>query len=418
MKHLLFSVVLFSLVVAFTTNAATGQENWPAWRGAQADGVASGANYPVKWSTDQNVVWKYKLPGLGASTPAIWGDLIFLTGESSGNNSVLCLNRAGEKQWETKLGKETPARNRKASGANSSPTTDGTHVFVYFKSGQLAALDFDGKLVWEKNLQDEYGEDTLWWDLGTSPVLTAQHVVVACMQTGGSYLAAFEKLSGKEAWKVERTVDAPGESAQSYTTPLVLGDGAKETIVILGADHVTAHSAENGQQLWMVGGLNPDRRGNWRSIASPVYADGMVIAPYARGRSLTAIRVGGSGDVTDSHVVWATDGPAADVPTPAVHDGRLYVTTDRGRVAVIDVTDGSVVAEEQLPGRVTLSASPVLAGDHIYVTSEAGTVYVLKAQDLELVSENKLEDFAVATPIFSGGRAYVRTDAYLWCFAE
>ncbi|MEZ6063996.1 MAG: PQQ-binding-like beta-propeller repeat protein [Planctomycetaceae bacterium] len=414
-------IVCTSVAILFVTSAVSdAAENWPQWRGPAANGVAPGAGYPIKWSAAENVLWKYKLPGLGASTPVIWGNDIFLTCENQGKNSVLCLDRSGKERWSVSLGQEVPAKNRKASGSNPSAVTDGENVFVYFKSGELACLSADGKIVWQKNLQQMYGADTLWWDLGTSPVLTKKDVVVACMQSSGSYLAAFDKASGEPDWKQDRNLDAPGESEQSYTTPLVIDAAGGQTIVVLGADHVTGHNAATGKQLWIVGGLNPDRRQNWRSISSPVFSDGLVVAPYARGESLTAIRLGGEGNVTKSHVAWSTGGPAADVPTPVASDGKLYVCTDHGTVAMIDIASGNVLDEQEVQGRrVTVSASPVLAGGHLYVTDEGGTTSVYRAGDkLELVAENALDDFAVATPVFADGRAYIRTDGFLWCIGE
>jgi hypothetical protein len=222
------------------------------------------------------------------------------------------------------VGREARAgKHKKATGANSSPVTDGECVWVYFKSGELACLDLaTGAERWRVNLQERFGEDTLWWDLGTSPVLTAKAVVVAVMQTGPSYLAAFDRVTGELRWKHDRDVPAPEEAAQSYSTPLVTaGDSTRgepaELLVVLGADHVTAHDAANGTELWRVGGLNPEANGFFRSIASPVLAGDLVIAPYARGGTITAIRRGGSGDVTGSHLAWVRRDIGADVPTPA-----------------------------------------------------------------------------------------------------
>ncbi|MDP7014555.1 MAG: PQQ-binding-like beta-propeller repeat protein [Pirellulaceae bacterium] len=406
-------------LVLSVTSAGEAKENWPQWRGPAMNGVAVGKGYPVKWSAEENVVWKYKLPGIGASTPAVWDDKIVLTGESGGMNSVLCLNRAGKKLWETKLDKERPAKNRGASGSNPSPTTDGKHIFAYYKSGTLTCLDMAGESVWQKNIQKEYGADTLWWDLGTSPVLTKKHVVVAVMQTGGSYLAAFDKATGEVAWKQARELNAPGESAQSYTTPLVISNGDKELLIVLGADHVTAHDAATGKQIWVAGDLNPSGARNWRSISSPVISDGFVIAPYARGRSLTAIRLGGKGDVTKSHVVWE-EGPSADVPTPVAAHGKVFVCTDRGSVMVKDIKTGKALAQIEIPrSRQSIWSSPILADGHLYVTNQNGTTYVLKVgSKLELVSENKLEDYTIATPVFVDGRIYIRTDQHLHCIGK
>ena len=158
----------------------------------------------------------------------------------------MCLDRDGNQRWTTDVGTERSGKHKKATGSNSSPATDGRHVFVYFKSGDLAALDFDGQVRWEKNLQSLYGADTLWWDLGTSPVLTRDFVVVACVQSGPSYIIAFHKDSGELAWKVSRQFDAPREANQSYTTPCLASFGGREILVVLGADHVTGHEVLSG----------------------------------------------------------------------------------------------------------------------------------------------------------------------------
>jgi outer membrane protein assembly factor BamB len=413
------TLLLAALLVPAAAMPSAAETNWPNWRGPQSSGAAGGSGYPVKWSPEENVVWKCELPGVGASTPAIWQDKIFITGENGGMNNVLCLDRSGKQQWEVKLDRSRPPKNRGASGSNPSPATDGKYVFAYYKSGMLACLDMAGEVVWKKNLQQLYGEDTLWWDLGTSPVLTKDLVVVACMQSGNSYLVGFEKATGKIAWKHDRNLDAPGESAQSYTTPVVISRGEKEVILVLGADHVTAHDASTGEQIWVAGGLNPSRQGNWRSISSPVVSDDLLFAPYGRGRTLTAIRLGGEGDVTKSHVVWE-DGPSADVPTPAAAKGKVYVCTDRGEVIVMDAESGKHLAELTLPrSRAKFWSSPILADGHLYATNQDGTTYVLKVDPmLELIAENKLAEYTVATPVFLDGRIYIRTDGHLYCIGK
>ena len=223
------------LIAALASPLLAG--DWPNWRGPGYNGVASGTGYPTEWSATKNVAWKVQLPGKGSSTPVVWGQHIFLTSGSGadGKNTLLAFNRDGKELWRVLIGSERAGKNKKASGSNPSCVTDGEHVFTYFKSGDLACVDFKGKIVWQTNLQAKYGEDTLWWDLGTSPVLTKAHCVVTVMQTGPSYLAAFEKATGKVAWKEDRNLGAPEEAAQSYSTPVVLNDKGKETLVVLGA---------------------------------------------------------------------------------------------------------------------------------------------------------------------------------------
>lgn len=400
---------------------ARAVDHWPTWRGPQQNGVAPGKGYPTTWSKTENVVWKTALPGKGSSTPVIWGDRIFLTCGVGGDNVALALDRSGKKLWQTAVGKERPGKHKKATGSNPSAVTDGKHLFVYFKSGDLACLDFDGKLVWQQNLQTAYGEDTLWWDLGTSPVLTENAVVVAVMQTGPSFLVAYDKETGKPVWKQDRNLNAPSEAAQSYSTPVVLRDADRELLVVLGADHVTGHDAKTGGELWRVGGLNPTGHQYFRSIASAVVENGVVIAPYARGATLTGVKLGGQGDVTKSHVAWTIDGLGADVPTPAAHGGRVFVCTDKGDLAVLDAATGKKLATGQLErNRNAYSASPIVADDRLYLVREDGKTFVVSTDgQFKVLAANELDgEFMVATPVFADGRIYLRTLENLYCVGK
>jgi outer membrane protein assembly factor BamB len=415
-----------AVIPAVAIAATALADNWPNWRGPALDGAASGSGYVSEWGPEQHVLWKVPLPGLGASTPAVWGDRLVVTCTIDDKDAVLCLDRAGKELWRTTLGAARPGKHKKATGANSSPVTDGERVWVYFKSGELACLDLaTGRERWRTNLQQRFGEDTLWWDLGTSPVLTAKAVVVAVMQTGPSYLAAFDRATGELLWKHDRDVPAPSEAAQSYSTPLVTpGDPARgepaEVMFVLGADHVTAHDAATGGELWRVGGLNPEANGFFRSIASPVLAGDLVIAPYARGGTITAIRRGGSGDVTQSHVAWVRKDIGADVPTPAVKDGRIVVCTDKGIVEGLDAATGKTAWRKELPkNRNAYSASPVIVDGRVVVVREDGAASVLAwpAADGEVavLGGGSVEEMTVATPVCVDGRMFLRTHDSLWC---
>jgi outer membrane protein assembly factor BamB len=397
-------------------------DNWPEWRGPSGNGVAPEGDYPTEWSATKNIRWRFELPGPGASTPIVWEDRIYLTCAVDGENAVLCLDREGKPHWQTLVGKERAGKNKKATGSNPSIATDGQRLYAYFKSGDLACLDPDGKIVWRHNLQDDYGEDTLWWDLGTSPVLTKDLVVVAVMHTGPSYLVAYEKATGKLAWKHDRNLGAPVEAAHSYSTPVLVKDGDRELLVVLGADHVTAHDAVTGKELWRVGGLNPGQNRNWRSIASPAVAEGIVVAPYARGNSLTAIRLGGDGDVTKTHILWSRDDLGADVPTPVAIDGKVYLSRDRGEVACLDLMSGKTLWTGNLPRhRTAYSSSPILAGGKLYLTREDGTCFVLaQGDEFKLLATNTLADGdqTVATPVFVDGQILLRTRQNLYCIGE
>lgn len=396
-------------------------DDWPTWRGPQADGVVSGGEFPLHWSEDENIVWKIPAPGWGTSTPIIHDGAVYLSAaETDGDNQLLRIDSAGQEVWTVELGQAVAGKNRKAGGANPSPVTDGELIWAYFKSGDIGCVTTDGSLVWHRNLQDDYGADQLNWDLGTSPVLTSTGVVIAVMHQGPSYLVTLDRRTGEEVWRTPRDLGAPAESRDSYSTPVVVNHGGREQLVVLGADFVTAYDAADGAELWRVGGLNPSQRRNFRSIASPAVNDGLVFAPYARGDSLTSIRMGGRGDVTSSHVVWSVDDNSADVPTPVAVDDRLYVCSDRGVITCFEAATGTIVWSETLPrNRHNYSASPVIVNDRLYATREDGTTFVLKLGDSpELIAENALREYTYATPAFADGHIYLRTSDWLFCIGE
>jgi len=411
------------LILAVITLSAHGADadNWPAWRGPAFNGVSDAKGFLTKWSQSENVAWKVPLSGGSGSTPIVWGDNIFVTSVKEGKNLLICLDHSGKTRWEQTVGDERKGKHRrKGSGSHPSPTVDGQHVYVYYRSGDLTCLDFAGKIIWQKNLHAMYGADTLWWDLGTSPVLTKDLVVVAALHDKPSYLVAFEKLTGEVAWKHDRNMDAPREANHSYTTPLVMTQNGREIIYVLGADHVTAHEAGTGAEIWRVSGLNPGRQQFFRSIASPVVSEGILVAPYARGQTLTAIRLGGKGDVTDTHIAWTKNGLSADIPTPAATNGKLYLATDRGKVACLDILTGEELWSDKVTSRsVTISSSPVVVDGKIYVTIEAGTTYVLEQTDqFKLLVVNKIGEFTLATPVFTRNRILIRTYENLYCIGK
>jgi len=417
------SLTLLSLLLV-TSVVMAG--DWPTWRGPHGNGTADGVGYPTEWSAEKNIVWKFELHGRGASTPAVAGEHIFVTTTVDGQNTVVCIGMDGKQRWLKTLGKSVDGKPGKdGTGANPSIATDGKLVFAYFKSGDLGCFSVDGDLKWHKNLQKEYGEDTLWWDLGTSPVLTKNAVVIACVQTGPSYVAAFSKTDGSVFWKHDRNLDAPEEAAQSYATPIVVEETGREIIVVLGADHVTAHNADDGSEIWRVGGLNPTSDHYFRSIASAAVSDGMVIAPYARGKSLTAIKMDGKGDVTKSHIAWFNEATSADVPTPAIAYGRVYICRDggdaRGTIDCLDLLTGKSIWSGQLPkNRHTYRSSPIVADGKLYIARQDGTVFVLDAMGAEfkLLAENSIaEEHTVATPVCVDGRIILRTDGHVYLIA-
>lgn len=408
-------ILVLSLLGAAHCVAA---ENWPAWRGAASDGVATAGEYPQRFSSDENVVWKVPLPGRGCSTPVVWGNQIFVTCGINGHDGVVCYDFLGEELWRQQFGVERSGRNRAGSGSNPSPVTDGEHLVVYYKSGTVAGLTLDGSINWQGNLQEKYGEDKMWWDLGTSPVLAAGNAVIHVMNAGPCYIVALDLETGDVAWKQDRTYDTAVESDQGYTTPSVYRHGDQEVIVAAGSDHVTGHDARTGELLWECSGLNPSKNRAWRMIASPVLADDMVIVPYGRGGWLAAVRLEGSGDVTDSHIVWNKSMDSPEVPTPVVAGGKIILLSMRGHVSCHDVTNGEQLWWADLPrNRNRYFASPVLAGNTLYCAREDGMVFTCEINvGLTVVAENDLGEQLIASPVPIRGQLLVRGSENLYLF--
>ena len=407
--------------------AAASAEDWREWRGPGARGAAEGAKPPEDFGPGKNERWRVRLPGRGCSTPMVWDGLIVVTAAIDGKDGVMAFDEGGKEVWRRTLGEVRAFRHQAAgSGCNPSPLTDGERIYVHFKSGELAALDRDGGVAWQRNLHEEYVPDGLKWDLGTSPVLAGGNLVVSMFHLKGpSFLLAFNPESGKEVWKVSRDFDAPEASSDSYTTPLVCEVDGVETIVCWGADHVTGHDAKTGREIWKHGNLNPDQRGNWRAVASAVELDGIAFVPFGRGNNVAGVKLGGSGDTTGSNRLWTRNDRGSDSATPLAANGRFFLLQDngknRGTVSCVIPESGEVEWETRLPKGVAIYfASPLVAGDRFIAARSDGMVFHgrLSKDGLHAVKEVPLEESIVASPVAVGERLYIRTHDSLWCFGE
>ena len=189
---------------------------------------------------------------------------------SDGEDAVLALDASGRQLWLTRLGPESPAKHRTlGSSCNASPVTDGKAVFVYFRSGHLAAVELDGAVRWKLNLAERFGADQLFWDQGSSPVLSGPNLILARMHQGESWIAAFDKKTGELRWQQPRNYKVPNENDNGYTTPVLFNEQGRQSILLWGADHATAYNAADGRLLWSAGGFNPEGTAYWPAIASP-----------------------------------------------------------------------------------------------------------------------------------------------------
>jgi outer membrane protein assembly factor BamB len=404
---------------------------WSQWRGGSQQGIAPEGEYPVQWSESAST--KCEVPGSGASTPVVVGDRAFLTSGIDGKNHLLGIEIDSlEIAFQTSLGEDRGNKHRKGSGSNPSPVTDGEHVVAYFRSGDLACCDLEGKSLWHINLQERFGEDTLWWDLGSSPMIIDNLVVVAVMQTGPSYIVAFDIESGEMVWKDDRMLPAPEEAAQSYSTPLATEVNGKPVVAVLGADHLTLTDAKTGKRLGTLGGFNPDQEKFFRSIASPVVTGNIIVCPYSRGATLTGVDMvklvaaGEDADAAKEAILWMRDDVGSDVPTPAARDGVVYVMSDgkrdRGTLYALSAETGKTLWETSLARtRASYSSSPLIVGDRLYITDESGATSVVEHIGADakpvLLHTNEVDDdeqFTVASPVPFRGGLLLRTKRHLY----
>jgi len=422
---LLLFLVAAMMLLSVQTTIASDNGNWPNWRGPDNNGSITSGNYPVKWDPE-TVLWKIEIPGKGFSTPVVWNKKIYLTTGTEGLDTVLSFDWSGKQLWQKQLGSEIAGKHQNGSGSNPSATTDGSAVFVFFKSGNFAALEFDGSVRWKTNLFERYGKDNRFWDFGTSPVLTKKDVVIAEMHDGESWLAAFDKVTGKVSWKIPRNFKTPVEGSQGYSTPIVFSHKGMETLLVWGGHHLTAHDASDGKTIWSCGNFNPEGTRFWPTVASPVISGTGTVAVVPCGRAdrrqprLHGIKLGGSGDVTETHRLWKREDTGTFIPTPGEYNGRVYVIRDRGEVDCINPLTGENIWSGVFPkGKGSFYSSPLIAGGHLYAAREDGIIFVTRLKDkFEIISEIDMKDRIIASPIAISGRILIRTQHHLFCIGN
>lgn len=452
--------LVIAAAVAFAINTGTANaggapavENWPQWRGPNLDGTSGETGLPTTWSDTENVAWTLELSSWTGATPIIWDDTIFLTVSrvQRGGGGGFGRRRRGRGLAPAQPGAQPPApteelnvelwrvdrrdgsviwktflsdgdhQERKQNMSSPSPVTDGEHVWVMTGTGWLRAFDFDGNEIWARNISNDYWKFGLNWGFASSPLLHEDALYVQVlhgMKTDDpSYVLRIDKATGETVWMVERPTDAIVESPDSYTTPALLQYDGNTEIVISGGDVVTGHDIETGEELWRADGLNPRNNRNYRIIASPVVIGDTIIAP-TRVRPMLALKAGGRGDVTTSHLLWSF-GSGPDVPTPVSDGELLYVVGDNGVVHCLELATGEVVYTNQRIDPGTYSASPILAEGKIYIISEDGVTTVYRAgREFEILATNSLPGYTLSTPAVSHGHFYVRAGDRLYAIAE
>jgi outer membrane protein assembly factor BamB len=326
----------------------------------------------------------------------------------------------GTVRWKRPMGGGN-RRMMKQQMSSPSPVTDGRAVWIMTGTGVLKAFDFEGKELWNRNIQQEYGRFGLQWGYASSPLLHEDSLYVQVLHgmhtDDPSYLLRIDKATGKTIWRVDRATKARFESPDAYTTPALLKYGAATEIVITGGDVVTATIRRAARKYGAPTDSIPATDGSYRIVASPVIHGDMIFAP-SRERPLLALKPGGKGNVTGTHVLWEfNNGP--DVPTPVSDGTYLYSINDRGIMYCLDAKTGKTVYGPQRLRNATYSGSAVLADGKIYITDEDGVTTVVQAgPKFAVLAENDLGDYTLSSPAVSEGQIFVRTASFLYAIGQ
>lgn len=422
-------------------------QNWPGFRGANGSGVSSG-KAPTHWNTEEgtNVAWKTPIPGLGHSSPIVWGDRVYVTTAvaldpkadqtPSASDQMIFANdlvkhswrlyaldrRSGKIVWQASAGESAPRGRRvlKSSYANPTPVTDGQSIVAAFADGTLACFDRDGKLRWRR----EFGvpsfanADQGLNDITSSPILYKNLVIHLHDHKPESYVAAYDLQNGKEVWKVAR------EDDNTFSTPAVVSAGGKAVLVTNSWRWVRGHDPLTGQELWRMRA----RKGAWDRGPVPLQAGNLiVVAGGGPDQSIYAIRPTATGELgnaadqpLDSHIAWTTAPGSPYIPTPVVVGNRLYSLTDKGILSVFDTRDGRRIYQQRVaPEASAFCASPVATGSRLYLASEDGDIFVVGTGDnFELLATNPMGEITFATPAVAGDMLIVRTASHVYGIAE
>ena len=402
-------VVLLLSLFSSVHGIGGAETNWPRWRGPREDGHSTATDLPVTWSA-ANVVWKTELPGIGQSSPIIWGERIFLTAEKGkgAERIVFCVDRtSGKVLWERTAWKGAPEPSHVMNGwASASCVTDGEVVVAFFGRGGIHAYSVDGKPLWSKDL----GRFESPWGTAACPVMVDDLVIQNCDSDENAYLIALEKRTGAERWRTKR------RDHRGWSTPILITAGGRRELVLNGHEGVQAYDPASGRELWFCKSFN----GRGEPTVTPA-GDVLCVVNGLAG-DVYAVRPGGSGDVTETHMAWHTprkDG--RDCPSPIVVGDYVIVCSMTGIATCYSAKDGHIYWRERLEGKY--AGSPIAANGRVYILNEAGKTTVIKpGPKLEVVAENELpagtDEIFRATPTPAEGRMFIRSTRVLYCVGK
>jgi outer membrane protein assembly factor BamB len=433
----------FAAVLVLGAAASLAANDWPHWRGPAGTGVAASSPLPSTWSATQNLAWQTPLAGAGVASPIVHGNRVFVSSQigdgrrrdgrhptltqgadpsTAGEATLSRRSRAdvgfiveafdrssGKRLWIHELAAEgeLPAVHDKHNLSSASPVTDGERVYAWYGTGQLVALDMAGKPAWTKNLAKEYGAFDIQWGHASSPALFQDSLILLCYHPGRPYLLALDKRTGAVKWKVDKTA-----GVESYSSPIVVQGPSGPELIVNSSVGVESFDPNTGKSLWTYPEVNRF------PIPVAMVDNGMLFLSRGyRSSPFMAIRLGGRGDVTNTHVAWRVPTGGPYVSSLVHYQGVIYMSTDNGIVSAFDASNGERLFQERVGG--TFSASPIAGDGKVYFVSEGGETIVIKAgRRFEVISRNKLDGHFVASPAAAAGRVFLRADDRLFAVGK
>lgn len=377
--------------------------DWPQFRGPDGEGHSAETNLPLTWSETEHVAWKAELPGLGWSSPSIVGKQIWLTTATDEGHSlrVLCVDRdSGKVLHDVEVfHKDEPGNiHKKNSYASPTPLIEGDRVYLHYGMLGTACVSTSREILWTTVLKYNHRHGP-----AGSPVLFGDLLILNCDGTDVQYVVALDKLTGKEVWRTDR------EGKMAYATPLIVAVDGKPQLISPGGEWVQAYDPATGKEIWRV-----RYPGGYSVVPRPVVGHGLTfVSSSYDSATLYAIRLGGEGDVTDSHVAWKLSKGAPHNPSTLLVGDELYVVSDKGILTCLDAKSGEQHYQERLGGN--FSASPLFADGRIYLLDEDGKCTVIApGKEYKVLAENQLPGRTLASISTADGALFLRTDTALY----
>ena len=383
-----------------TLPAIVSTDNFTNFRGSGGTGNASKRNIPVSWDGNSglNILWKTAIPLPGQNSPIVWGNRVFVTGANGVKQEVYCFDRiSGEILWTAQVGavNQKPTVSEETGYAAPTAVTDGAGVYAIFPTGDIAAIDMDGNKIWERNIglpKNHYGH-------ASSLMLYRQNIIVQFDQVSIPRIMALSVKTGKTVWSTDRPVKV------SWSSPIVVNTGKRNEIILVADPYVAAYDPVNGQELWKIecisGEVGP----------SLAYANGIVFSVNEYS-VLCAIKLG-----DQPTILWQNNDYLSDIPSPAATDKYLFLCTSYGTFVCYDAVTGQKYWEKDI-GKSVFS-SPMIVENKVYVLDITGVMHIFNAdKELRLIGEPKLGEYVAATPAFTNGRIYIRSEKSLFCIGE